>query len=850
MAAQSKDMRDILAVFSWWVILQLIGLAAWPLAFRLLRFLPDRGYTAAKPLGLLLASYGLWLFGSLGLVSNSLGGIVFALAIVIAASAWTLSRDGIAALREWFNQHRAMVIVYEALFLVAMSGWAAYRATNPSISSTEKPMEFMFLNSILRSPAFPPQDAWLSGFGISYYYFGYVMMVVMTRLAGTEPGVAYNVSHGLWFAMIACGAFGAGYQVSNLKRLRSVQAQVSPSSNWKPLLVGLIAAVFVVFLGNLEGTLEIAHLNGAGPAQLWEWLDIKDLSGPAQAGGSVKDLRFYWWWRASRVVHDYTLQGSDQEVIDEFPFFSFLNGDLHPHTLAYPFAFLAISLAVNVYMGKRQDAQSAGGKGQGAEDETPESQPAARTRSVRPAGLDWPDLLLYALCLGALGFLNTWDFPIYLFLVVAAWVLRRWHETGRLDEKVIWDAVVLGAMVGVAGFVLYLPFYVSFQSQARGILPNLFNGTRFPQFLVMFGQFAVPAGLFLLALAATRARVSAWRYWLGALGWAVGLLLLAALIGIALGFISPDGRMALQAWRTGQPIPGLDPNTGNFVGVRLIRRLADPWTALWLALALVVIVKLLYQVTLPPDEKSKPLTNPSTPFILLLFLFGAALALSVEFIYLADSFGTRMNTVFKFYYQVWALWGVGAACAVGLMLDDENLWTPFRVVTGIVTALLVVAAVVYPITAISTLGDRANPTLDGTAWVKQSSPDEYAAIQWLNQNVSDSPVILEAPGQSYHAEQSRISAFTGLPTVLGWGGHELQWRGNYDEGGRREPDIKQIYTSRDDKETLTLLDKYAISYVYVGPTERGMFPAASLQKFDTLMDIAFRQGNVTIYKRK
>jgi YYY domain-containing protein len=553
-------------------------------------------------------------------------------------------------------------------------------------------------------------------------------------------------------------------------------------------------------------------------------------------------LRFYWWWRASRVVHDYTLQGGDQEVIDEFPFFSFLNGDLHPHTLAYPFALLAISLALNVYMGKRQEA-----RGKRQEDETRDLQLASRI--LHPSGLDGPNLLLYAICLGALGFLNTWDFPIYLFLVVAAFTLRRWQEAGRLDEKVIWDTVVLGALVGIAGFVLYLPFYVSFQSQARGILPNLFNGTRFPQFLVMFGQFAVPGGLFLLALAAARARVSAWRFWLGTLGWAVGLLLVAALIGMALGFISPDGRAALQAWRTGQPIPGLDPDIGNFVGARLIQRLADPWTALWLALAIVVIVKLLGHLVTPSmDEKSKSLANPSVSFVLLLLFLGTALALSVEFIYLADSFGTRMNTVFKFYYQVWALWGVGAACAIGLMLDDENL--PFRVATSIVTALLVTAALVYPIAAISTLGDRANPTLDGTAWVKQSAPDDYAAIQWLNQNVSDSPVILEAPGQSYHAEQSRVSAFTGLPTVLGWGGHELQWRGNYDEAGRREPDIRKIYTSRDDQETLTLLDKYAISYVYVGPTERSLFPAVSLQKFDTLMDVAFRQGNVTLYRRK
>ena len=117
-----------------------------------------------------------------------------------------------------------------------------------------------------------------------------------------------------------------------------------------------MAAVFVVFLGNLEGTLELAHQNGIGSPDLWQWLDIKDISGPPTTGGGAKALRYLWWWRASRVVHDYTLQGDDQEVIDEFPFFSFLNGDLHPHTLAYPFVFLAISLALNVYRGKEQEA--------------------------------------------------------------------------------------------------------------------------------------------------------------------------------------------------------------------------------------------------------------------------------------------------------------------------------------------------------------------------------------------------------------------------------------------------------------------------------------------------------------
>ena len=849
-------MRDILAVLSWWLLIQLLGLAAWPLAFRLLRFLPDRGYTAAKPLGLLLVSYALWLLGSLGLVTNSLGGILFALILVAAASIWALSRDGLLALRDWLSRHRAMVLMYEVLFFVAMFGFAAWRATNGAINSTEKPMEFAFLNAILRSPSFPPHDPWLSGFGISYYYFGYVMMAVMTRLADTLPGVAYNVSSALWFALIAGGAFGAAYQLSNIR---------FQGSKWKTILIGLTAAVFVAFLGNLEGSLELAHQSGIGSPEFWKWLDIKDISSPAETGGMAKPLRYLWWWRASRVVHDYTPQGADQEVIDEFPFFSFVNGDLHPHTLAYPFVFLAISLALNVYWGADPPPDS------------PSNQERKRVllsllgKRAENEGwfrlpLPWPDLLLYGVCLGALGFLNTWDFPIYLFLVVAAFALRRWQEAGRLDKLPI-NAIVLGASLGLMGFALYLPFYVSFQSQARGIRPNLFNATRFPQFLVMFGQFAAPGALLLLVLAALRSQVSAWRFWLGALGWAVVLLLVATLAALLMGLISPDGRAALEAWRTGKPIPGLDPNMGVDVGGQLLKRLFDPWTALLLALALVVVVKLTsqqatqsanYQVSglenQPASDESTdmegPFSSPAMPFVLLLFFLGAALAFSVEYIYLADTFGTRMNTVFKFYYQTWALWGVGAACAIGWMLEDSGLWMPFRVVTGTVTALLVMASLVYPIMAISTLGDRANPMLDGTAWVAQQSPDDYAAIQWLNQNVEGAPVILEAPGQSYRSELSRVSAFTGLPTVLGWPGHELQWRGDFIEAGRREPDVKKIYTTREAQEALTLLDKYAISYVYVGPAERAMFPASGLNKFDTMMDVAFQQGNVTIYRKK
>ena len=211
-------MRDVLAVLSWWILIQLLGLAAWPLAFRLLRFLPDRGYTAIKPLGLLLVSYALWLLGSLGLMRNSIGGILFALALVAAASLWALSRGGLTSLRHWLSENVKVVLVYELLFAVALCGWAAFRATTPDISSTEKPMEFAFLNAILRSPSFPPHDPWLSGYAISYYYYGYVIIAMLTRLAATPPAVAFNVGIALLFALTLTGSFGVVYELISRKR--------------------------------------------------------------------------------------------------------------------------------------------------------------------------------------------------------------------------------------------------------------------------------------------------------------------------------------------------------------------------------------------------------------------------------------------------------------------------------------------------------------------------------------------------------------------------------------------------------------------------------------------------------
>ena len=116
--------------------------------------------------------------------------------------------------------------------------------------------------------------------------------------------------------------------------------------------------------------------------------------------------------------------------------------------------------------------------------------------------------------------------------------------------------------------------------------------------------------------------------------------------------------------------------------------------------------------------------------------------------------------------------------------------------------------------------------------------------------MTGAPVILEKPGtggRSYVYE-GRVSALTGLPTLLGWAGHEGQWRGNYDVQGAREPDIATIYNTPDIEEALTLLDKYGITYVYVGPLERSEYDPRGLDKFRQIMDTVYQNDSVTLYK--
>lgn len=855
----------MLSAVVWWFWMQVMGLAALPLAYRFFWRLPGRGYAFARPLGLLLTSYVLWLGASLGWLRNSVGGALFSLAVVTVVS-YVFYRRGRGedepGLLSWLRANGRLVLAVELLFAAALALWALVRAYSPDLTTAggEKFMEIMYLNSIGRSEYFPPQDAWLSGYAISYYYFGYVMMAMLTRLAGLPAHLTFNVGIASLFALTCTGGFGVVYDLVRgfATTKQGSEEEGSRQKRSSPIAWGFLGAVLVAVLGNLEGFWEVLYSARLLPQGFWRWLDIKDINqpfDPSLASSLIPNRSGWWWWRASRVIHDLDPMGNSMGIqpIDEFPGFSFLLGDMHPHVLALPFVLLALVLALN--------ALHAGAAG------SPQSQ----------AGEKWYEPLkrlplLVPLCLGALGFLNTWDFPIYWLVFVAAYGLGRWDRQGRelpkgyvrLSWPFLREVGVVGVAVAVLGALFYLPFYIGFQSQAGGLLPTIYVGTRFRQYFVMFGPFLVAiAGLSIVLLRQLGRLLPAWRLLRSWLGWVAAFILLPlglmVLIVMVL-LLAPQGRELLEGIRR---IPAVYEIVGDAPWTTLMVQLGVVKLGTWVmplivaGMAALGMVLLQYSRPWQREERSVPALpeagglDASLRFVLLCAVVGLLLTLSVEFFYLIDVFRVRMNTIFKFYFQAWVLMAVASAFAI-FWLSRRQSWLRLAFQVGF--WLLFAMGMVYPVLGnLSRAGNFAHPpSLDGTAYLAESQADDYAAVAWLNENVTGSPVILEAPGEggSSYVYEGRISALTGLPTLLGWAGHENQWRGDYEVQQAREPDIETIYNSLDPQAALSLIDEYDITYVYVGPLERSKYDPRALEKFEQFMDVVYEEGSVTIYKTR
>lgn len=814
-------------VLVWWVSSSLLGWITFPLTWKVFSRLADRGFGLTKALGLLAGGYIFWVGVSFNFLENTPAGALgaFLILAIVSLALFTRQREEMV---QWIKENSRLLLTIEGIFLISFILWAFVRANNPQIQHTEKPMELAFLNSIIHSEGFPPKDPWLSGYAISYYYYGYILLGFLAQLTSTISSEVFNLGNALWFALTALGAYSILFNL------------LAAGGKRQRLYAPIIAPIMILILGNYEAILEILyhqHIfwdqspDGQFSSGFWSWLNLDDLSRPPTGEASWIPNRFLWWWQASRVVQDVNLAGQPIEVIDEFPFFSFLLADNHPHLLSLPFALLAVSGSLNMFL---REARSVGLR--------------VLTFSLV---LDLKEFLALSWLFGALAFLNTWDLPIYfsLLFVVLIWQLR-FNKVVDLLKKLMPTVLIL--LIGA--FFFYLPWYPGFSSQAGGILPNVLFPTRFSYFFIMFGPLILFIAIWLWRDLREYLRTGGFRsILLIALGTPVVLLAISTLLALIIYLAIADQGSFLATILSGLGVQGLDGNDAitAVITSAIDRRLSNSWTALFLGLVFASSIGPLHASRSDREEELAP--NPKV-FVLLMTAIGTLLVIGPEFLYVRDTFGTRMNTVFKFYFAAWVLWGIVAGYAfLDLMPNTRSLRQPKRALL----LIPLVCGLIYPVLALRTKTEEFNPsagrTIDGTAYLATNSPEDYQAIEWLVEHAQGG-VIAEAVGGSY-TEYARISTHTGLTTVLGWPGHELQWRGGYEIQGTREQDIANLYTTTSSQEAQEIVRRYAIDYVYVGPLEHQKYqppsyPPLSDRKFNGFMDLIYESGEVMIFKTR
>ena len=174
----------------WFITVEILGIVALPVTFRLFKSLPDKGYAFSKALSILLVSFVLLILSSAHILPNTRWAIILVV-FLLAAGSFVLFWRRRSDMREYLVQNRGVIIATEAVFISAFVLYAVVRSYNPEIANTEKPMDFAFFNAILRTSYFPPSDPWLSGFSINNYYFGHMMMATLTKLTGIRSSVCF-----------------------------------------------------------------------------------------------------------------------------------------------------------------------------------------------------------------------------------------------------------------------------------------------------------------------------------------------------------------------------------------------------------------------------------------------------------------------------------------------------------------------------------------------------------------------------------------------------------------------------------------------------------------------------------
>lgn len=802
----ASSLANQVPVVIWWLVLLVLGLLAFPLLFAPLRRFSDRGYIFSKLLGVLLLSYIVWALSALHVLAFShltLVLVLFAL-VFLGLVLFFVQR---AAIFDFVRKHWWLLLIEEVIFTAAFLLFVGVRSLNPDLFNVwrtgEKPMELAFLNALLRSPYMPPLDPWFAGGYINYYYYGYVLFASLIKLTGIVPTTAFNLAIPTLFALTFTGAIAIVYTLT------------------RRITIAFLGGFFVALIGNFNALMQV--------------------KGQVQALLAHVTIPPFDFWQSSRII---------PFTINEFPYWSFLFADLHPHVIDMPIEVLMLGVIAAFLL-----------------------KPAVEPGEPPPSRWSQGALyLLAAFTLGTIACVNPWDMPVYTLLLAVALVIQCFQE--RRHEKLLilvgalfWRVALTALLYGI-GYLIYLPFYMNYQQLYVNGLGAVTSGTSVSDYLTIFGLWIfLVIGLFLTDLYNRRllslhlriggTALPDWFYGVAYIALSIVVLVLLILMGlkVLLFALLAFGLFLFIStlWeRPDQTVQAMHDNE------MLVSGTAD-----------VSALEVALEQKIAPGLQQM-LDWVSTRYMYLLLLTGLCISLGMEIVYIRDFLDggdwERMNSYFKFSMQAWLCFGIGGALAVhylGRVLKglEQQIWFVVLTILVVCCSLFLTEGTASRIQDHQLWFDSqpaaANnyiPTIDGFAFARSMYPGDAQAIQWLNDHVAGSPVILEASTPYSYQWYNRVSVYTGLPDVLGWPDHVGEQRYN-SQPVNRLTDIGLIYTTTDANQALELLHYYHVRYLYVGDLERSVYAQQSsggLDKFNRMvgdsLNVVYRANGVTIYE--
>ena len=879
----------MLQLLQMWALVEVLGIICLPLTFTIFKNLPDRGWAFTKIVGIALLAFCVWLpLMTLQFLPFSQLFIAGVLLIILAFNVIGYARVWKSVL-QLIRTHLVYIIACELVFLgmVFLLGWI--RSYGPNIQGFETYMDEGFLAAIMRSPHFPPSDMWLSSYAINYYYYAHYVIAMLAKLMGQSPSIAFNTGICTYFGLTAVNIFGVTCNIvawamhrrrrnPGTARARSfffARRATSASSPFPPLAKAMPFGVLSLLMGEVLGNL----------ASTQAWFQ------------QHSDLPYFYWFNVSRVVDP------PRTINEFPAFSFLLSDfHAHVLALAFTILAVALIFNIFLDQGASGVGGGGNGGGDDDDVKGMRVFGRGWRLPINLGfmalvlgglftmnGWDLPTYLGMAIVCVALQqwmayrrfclelvldvFTNCASLVALSFFLYAPFYLNfispsqgigivNYTDRSKISEEIL----VYGTFMFI--FVSFLLINLfrdratanaapAIDTGAGSVLANAPENSSNSRGLQ--GYIAADAGNAKtnskeLAVTATSSAQTQPRQQLASIP-------LASIEPHAEFNSDEDEELALEISRQDTKFPAAIPLDGDELPARQTKdgRLRLPaWLPvpilgqvliLVVALLMLVVMKnsLWFVVTfvitaLGVEQTLMHLHDRPRAFTLLLGTVAFALVAMTEVVYLRDVFAgsfPRMNTVFKFYFQAWALLSITSGAGLYFIFESFQTAPP---VTGInlwmqrcgqgmwslMCLLLLLAGVIYPIVGAyqrtNAFMQRSN-SLDGFAYMQSYSPGDYEAINWLNSHVQGNPVIVEAYGASGgdYSDYARVSAFTGLPTLMGWVGHEYQWRVNWlndiynaTDFYRRGADINAIYTSTDPRVVLSLLAHYQVKYLYVG----------------------------------